>query len=118
MTTCQTAANEFLRQFWSSIYPPPTDLPTLSVATPAQKATKAAKMIGYLSKTREKVDALLRAARLEAVDPTSVQTVSTFDITSALIARSIKIDLQAMGPVMNAVDFALDFYRTRHAPRT
>jgi transcription initiation factor TFIIH subunit 1 len=78
MTTCQTAANEFLRQFWSSIYPPPADLPTLAVASPAQRATKAAKMITYISKTREKVDALLRAARLEGIDPTSVETVSGF----------------------------------------
>ena len=29
LTTCQTAAKEFLRQFWTSIYPPP-DLRTLS----------------------------------------------------------------------------------------
>jgi transcription initiation factor TFIIH subunit 1 len=76
MTTCQTAANEFLRQFWSCIYPPPTDAQTLSVTGPAQKAAKAAKMIGYLSKTQEKVDALLRVARLQGVDPASVESVS------------------------------------------
>jgi len=76
MAICQTAANEFLRQFWSCIYPRSTEFPTLSAPTPAQKATKAAKMIGYISKTREKVDALIRTAQLEGVDPTSVETVS------------------------------------------
>ena len=76
MATCQTAANEFLRQFWSAMYPPPAELQTLSVATPAQKASKAAKMISYLSKTHEKVDALVRAAQLEGVDPKRVEIVS------------------------------------------
>jgi len=93
MTTCQTAANEFLRQFWLSIYPPVTDGQTLSAATPAQKAAKAAKMIDYLSKTHEKVDALVHAAQQEGVDPARVQV--------------------AMKPVLDAVDNALDFWRRR-----
>ena len=76
MTTCQTAANEFLRQFWSSIYPPPAELQTVAVATPAQKATKAAKMIGYISKTHEKVDALVRTAQREGIDPARIEIVS------------------------------------------
>lgn len=75
MTTCQTAANEFLRQFWSAICPPPAEPQSLAVATPAQKATKAAKMIGYLTKTHEKVDALIRAAHVEGVDPKRVEIV-------------------------------------------
>jgi transcription initiation factor TFIIH subunit 1 len=74
MTTCQTAANEFLRQFWSVMYPP-LELQTLAVAAPAQRATKAAKMIGYLSKTQEKVDALIRIAHHEGVDPARVEIV-------------------------------------------
>ena len=83
MRTCQTAANEFLRQFWSAICPPPAEPQTLAVATPAQKATKAAKMIGYLAKTHEKVDALIRAAHVEGVDPKRVEIVwaSIFDKT-------------------------------------
>jgi len=97
MTTCQTAANEFLRQFWSSIYPPPAELQTVAVATPAQKATKAAKMIGYISKTHEKVDALVRAAQRESIDP-------------------VRIEI-AMKPVLDAVDQALAFYRGRKPPR-
>ena len=76
MTTCQTAANEFLRQFWQAIYPPPNESQALSVATPVQKAAKAAKMAGYLSKTHEKVEALVAAARMEGVDPARIQVVS------------------------------------------
>ena len=75
LTTCQTAANEFLRQFWLSIYPPVTEGQILSTASPAQKAAKAAKMIGYLGKTHEKVDALIVAARREGVDPGRIQVV-------------------------------------------
>lgn len=76
MTTCQTAANEFLRQFWLSIYPPVMEGQTLSTATPAQKAAKAAKMASYLDKTHEKVDALVHAAGAEGVDPARVRVVS------------------------------------------
>ena len=76
MTTCQTAANEFLRQFWLAIYPPANESQALSVATPAQKAAKAAKMIGYLGKTHEKVEALVGVAHREGVDPARVQVVS------------------------------------------
>jgi transcription initiation factor TFIIH subunit 1 len=45
-------------------------------ATPAQKAAKAAKMISYIAKTQEKVDALIRTAQREGVDPTAVEIVS------------------------------------------
>ncbi|EMD37872.1 hypothetical protein CERSUDRAFT_105750 [Gelatoporia subvermispora B] len=93
MTTCQTAANEFLRQFWLSIYPPVTDGQTLSAATPAQKAAKAGKMIDYLSRTHEKVGALVQTAQQEGVDPSRVQV--------------------AMKPVLDAVDNALEFWRRR-----
>ena len=76
MTTCQTAANEFLRQFWLAIYPPANESQQLSVATPAQKAAKASKMIGYLSKTHEKVEALVVEAQREQFDPARVRVVS------------------------------------------
>lgn len=76
MTTCQTAANEFLRQFWTSIYPAPSELQTLTVSTSAQKAAKAVKMVGYLSKTQEKVDALIHTAQAEGVDPKKIEVVS------------------------------------------
>ena len=75
MTATQTAANEFLRQFWLAIYPPLSDLQVASVATPAQKAAKAAKMIGYLEQTNEKVKALVFLASQSSVDPIKIQTV-------------------------------------------
>ncbi|RDX55046.1 hypothetical protein OH76DRAFT_1372618 [Lentinus brumalis] len=95
MTTCQTAANEFLRQFWLAIYPPGNESQALSTATPAQKAAKAAKMIGYLGKTHEKVEALVGAAHREGVDPARVQV--------------------AMKPILDAVNKAQDFWRLKNA---
>jgi len=91
MTSCQTAANEFLRQFWSSVCPPPIDVPLLAAATPAQRASKAAKMAGYLAKTYEKVDALIRAAPTEGIEPKRIEI--------------------AMKPVLDAVDRALAVHR-------
>lgn len=76
MTSCQTAANEFLRQFWSATYPPPVDTQSvLSVATPAQRAAKAAKMIGYLEKTPDKIASLVRMAQQHGVEGSRVETV-------------------------------------------
>lgn len=75
MMACQTAANEFLRQFWLAIYQPPSDLPTASAATPAQKAAKATKMIAYLDQMSEKVNALAFAATQSGVDGTKIRTV-------------------------------------------
>ncbi|KAG5654394.1 hypothetical protein H0H81_003218 [Sphagnurus paluster] len=95
MTTCQTAANEFLRQFWSAMYPPPLDVQTVVVATPAQRAAKAAKMIGYIAKTHEKVDALVKLAQQHGIDPMRVET--------------------ALKPVLNAVDQALAFHQRKMA---
>jgi len=78
MITCQTAANEFLRQFWSAIYPSPVDSQSISsIATPAQRALKAAKMVGYLSRTPEKVEALVRMAQQHGVNGSKVETVKT-----------------------------------------
>ena len=76
MTTCQTAANEFLRQFWLATYPPLGDFETAASPTPAQRAVKAAKMIGYISKTEEKVHALVQTAVSHGIDPTRVEIVS------------------------------------------
>jgi len=56
------------------------ELQTAGTATPAQKATKAAKMISYISKTQEKVDALIESARNEGVDPAGVKIVSRFSL--------------------------------------
>ena len=67
MATCQTAANEFLRQYWSSIYPNSTE-GQLSTYTPAQRAAKASKMVSYLTKTPEKVEAIIKSARQDGID--------------------------------------------------
>ncbi|KAJ7680559.1 hypothetical protein DFH06DRAFT_1163498 [Mycena polygramma] len=93
MTICQTATNEFLRQFWSSMYPPAAEVQVVAVATPAQRAAKAAKMIGYLSKTQEKVDALVYMGPQHNVDPSRIET--------------------AMQPVLNAAHRAIAFHRTK-----
>ncbi|KAJ7091198.1 hypothetical protein C8R44DRAFT_844319 [Mycena epipterygia] len=93
MTICQTATNEFMRQFWSSMYPPAPELQVAAVATPAQRATKAAKMIGYLAKTQEKVDALVYMGPQHNVDPARIEI--------------------AMKPVLNAVNRAITFHRTK-----
>lgn len=98
MTTCQTAANEFLRQFWLAMYPMSQDLQTVAVATLAQRMTKAAKMVAYISKTPEKINALVRTAKASGIDATRVET--------------------ALTPVLNAVNRALEFYRMKLPPRT
>jgi hypothetical protein len=72
MTTAQTAAHEFLRQFWLAVYPPPGDAPPVP---PAQKAAKAARMAGFLARTPEKVDALVREAQRLGIDYAKVETV-------------------------------------------
>ncbi|KAG7098746.1 hypothetical protein E1B28_000656 [Marasmius oreades] len=97
MRTCQTAANEFLRQYWQATYPSMNNSQTLSLATPAQRVTKAAKMIGYLSKTREKVDAIVQAAQQQDIHPQRIQV--------------------AMEPLLNAVERALEFHRNKKGPR-
>ena len=83
MTTCQTAANEFLRQFWSSIYVPTSEGRSLAPSTPAQRQAKAKKMAGYLAKTPEKIDAIIRTARNRNVDVQKVEIVC--DIVSSLL---------------------------------
>lgn len=105
MTTAQTAANEFLRQFWLAVYPSATDLPpalpsgTPSTGPAAQKAEKAAKeakaarMAGFLARTPEKMDALVREARRTGVDYAKVEV--------------------AMKPTMEAVNHALAFQSAR-----
>ncbi|KAI0048258.1 hypothetical protein FA95DRAFT_1517657 [Auriscalpium vulgare] len=97
MRTCQTAANEFLRQFWASIYPPTSDPQTISApATPAQKAAKAARMAGYLAKTPEKVAAIVNAGQAAGIDRQKIEI--------------------GMKPILDAVEKALAFWRTRKQP--
>ncbi|TRM69400.1 hypothetical protein BD626DRAFT_393645 [Schizophyllum amplum] len=94
MASCQTAANEFLRQFWGALYPRAGELPMSGGATnPAQRAAKAAKMAGFLARTPEKVDALVQQAEELGVD-----------------AKRVNI---AMQPVLNAVERALAVHKAR-----
>ena len=98
------------------MYPPAADHQVLAPATPAQKAAKAAKMIGYLGKTHEKVDALIRAAQVEAVDAAKVEIVRAVCFVHT-IAVNFNAKLQAMKPILDAVDRALAFYRSRKPPK-
>lgn len=87
MTTCQTAANEFLRQFWLALYPPASEAPPPpggAAAAAAQRKQKAAKMAEYLAKTPEKVDALIRAAKRDGVDVSRVEVVSSQHFTEGM----------------------------------
>ena len=121
MTTCQTAANEFLRQFWLAIYPPPSDLQTASNTSTAQKSAKAAKMVGYLSKTHEKVDALVGSAKQQGADPARVKVVShgsVVAVCSGILSLHHGCVLQAMKPVLDAVDKALTFWQARNSRTT
>ncbi|KAJ7072140.1 hypothetical protein C8F01DRAFT_1102708 [Mycena amicta] len=93
MTTCQAAANEFLRQFWSSMYPPAAELQVVAVPTRQQRAAKAAKMIGYLCKTQGKVDGLVYMGPQHNVDPTRIEI--------------------AMKPLMTAVQRAIAHHQTK-----
>lgn len=112
MSTCQTAANEFLRHYWHSIYPPPSQasLP-LTETLKSQRAAKAAKMAGYLASTHEKVEAIVKAAPYEKVDPKRVEVVSVN--TPGPPPHMLRYMIQAMRPVLDAVDKALAFQRNR-----
>lgn len=80
MATCHTAANEFLRQFWASVFSNQQEYRSLSVTKlneqREQREAKAAKMVSYLQSTQEKVNALLPLARQLSIDPNVVETVS------------------------------------------
>ena len=96
------------------MYPPAAEQQALAPATPSQKAAKAAKMIGYLGKTPEKVDALIRTAQVEGIDATKVEIVRAFALSYHLTTQ---YKLQAMKPILDAVDRALAFHRSRKPPK-
>ncbi|GAA96985.1 uncharacterized protein L969DRAFT_90393 [Mixia osmundae IAM 14324] len=69
MVSCQAAANEFLRLYWSACLPArPDDISPAASATPAQKAQKAQRMITYLGKTSDRIQVVLQSARDQRVD--------------------------------------------------
>lgn len=112
MTTCQTAANEFLRQFWLATYQPSGDVQTVVMATPQQRVAKQAKMIGYISRTHEKVNALVQVAQQHGIDTSRVEIVSFKGRLSTFADR-----FQAMRPVVHASEQALAFWRNRKPPK-
>ncbi|KAH9022838.1 hypothetical protein EDB85DRAFT_1895073 [Lactarius pseudohatsudake] len=65
MRTCQMATNEFLRQFWSAIYPPVGESTLGGPTTLAQKTAKARRIARYLTKMSEKFGAIVRAAEMQ-----------------------------------------------------
>jgi transcription initiation factor TFIIH subunit 1 len=81
ITTLATATNEFLRQFWSALYPPFIDdtgkstSKTLANASPAQRDAKMLKMINYLRLTREKTLIIYNAAPHAGVEVKTLETV-------------------------------------------
>jgi transcription initiation factor TFIIH subunit 1 len=86
------------------------EVQTLAVFTAAQRTAKAARMIGYISKTHEKVDALISTAQQHGLDASRVEIVSL-----SILCR-IKTDhypMQAMKPILDAVDQAISFHRSR-----
>jgi len=114
MRTCQTAANEFLRQFWSAIYPPVGE--TLGGPTTlAQKTAKATRMAGYLTKTPEKVTAIIKAAEMAGVDRGRVQTVSIYPFFCLVVVDLMIKCFQGMQPTLDTVSKALKFWETRKA---
>jgi transcription initiation factor TFIIH subunit 1 len=114
MRTCQTAANEFLRQFWAAIYPPVGE--TLGGPTTlAQKTAKATRMAGYLIKTPEKVAAIIKAADMAGVDRGRVQTVCLSALSFLAVVDLIIKYFQGMQPTMDTVSKALEFWETRKA---
>ena len=75
MASCQTAANEFLRQFWLSLFPPQEFRSNASSRFAEQREAKTSKMIAFLQTTQEKVEALYPLARELNVDPFAVEMV-------------------------------------------
>ncbi|KAG8981540.1 RNA polymerase II transcription factor B subunit 1 [Tulasnella sp. JGI-2019a] len=93
MTSLQTATSEFLRQFWSAVYPPPPEQGLLSVASPAQLAERAAKMAKYLARTQGKVSTLVQKGAQMGMDGRRIDA--------------------AFAPTLTAVDKALLTHRAR-----
>ncbi|CDZ98159.1 RNA polymerase II transcription initiation/nucleotide excision repair factor TFIIH, subunit TFB1 [Phaffia rhodozyma] len=105
-TTFHSTINEFLRQFWQAILPPPPSSSYLanssgpgqghgggrigSTKTPAEKQAKVIKMIKWLGEVEERVQALVIEAGEEGT----------------------KVRL-ALTPTVESVEKALSFYRSR-----
>lgn len=90
------------------------DSPGIFAQSPAQRNAKTIKMASYLSGTREKVDALVRAAQAEGVNGVIVEVVRLFGMHAWLYQIVMH---QAMKPVLDAVEHALAFHRARNSAK-
>lgn len=70
-------------------------------------------MIGYLERTTEKVEALMQEAQRVGLDPASIHTVRSSLKTSEFHAHNRA--LQAMKPILDAVEKAVNFWRLRNS---
>ena len=96
MISCQAAANEFLRHYWSAVLPPRADdISAAAMATPQQKAAKAQRMVEYLEKTQLRVDTVVADAQ---------QPQNSADHVAVR---------EALQPCLLAVNRAIDHYRSR-----
>lgn len=72
-----TTSNEFLRQFWFAVLPPQSgDISFAARMSPEEKAAKAQRMISYLSRTEERVQALAKQAAALGIKEDKVRAVS------------------------------------------
>lgn len=90
MTACQSATMEYLRHYWAALSP---DAAANARLTPAQRAAKAQRMIGYLARTQQRVDAIIAEAK--GVESSRIEA--------------------ALGPVLESARAARDLYHARTA---
>jgi len=110
MKLCEATTNEYLRHFWSAVYPP-LDFPT--VAPVKDRAAKAASMVQLLEATSETVTGLVQKAAGNNWDSAKVEQASATPIQITLRSLSINIDVQAFQPLLSAVDKALGYWAQR-----
>jgi hypothetical protein len=124
MVSCQAAANEFLRHFWSSVLPPrPGDISAAAMATPVQKAAKAQRMLSYLEKTGERVNLVMQKATQQKVDAMRVKQVGVPSLSPPLFGFLHRIVIfcrtddgrivEALEPMLKSVDRAVEYYKAR-----
>lgn len=105
LTSLHSATNEFLRHFWSAVLPPRSnDISASASASPQQKAAKAQRMLGFLEKTGERIQAVKELMRKEG----GIQVSKGHGGTKG----EERID-EAVESVVKAVDKARQYYLKR-----
>ncbi|GAA6063087.1 hypothetical protein JCM10212_005150 [Sporobolomyces blumeae] len=90
-----TTSLEFLRHFWSAILPPkPNDTSAFALAPPRERAARAEKFKGYLEKSRARVSKAVGDAKGESDE----------------LGKRVEAALQ---PILDAIDAAVQMYRSR-----